>query len=347
MIGQIIEKLLIIFILSTTIKGLNESGFINLLIYPVNKFKNMRNICLFWFIIGALVSSVFTDLTTALILLPIQTIYMRNVGINKNKELLLIATCFGICAGGDLTMYGGGDNLVAIGLYKEFYNVTFTHMMWNKYMIPMTLITLIGVFAILQLFIKEETPAQITRYSKIDVQLIPTILLMSVIVLVFKNSLIFAAIILIAAFFIMGKIKELVHNIPYKPMAVWTLAFLFGKIIGTAILNTVDIEAVMSLGESNVFAVMCILTSIITIFCTNTATASCVIGLYMSLFSANPLMFCILLKCINVGYVTIYHNTCLAVGNGYGISQKKLFQVGLPVLFMQLAVILAWYMTFI
>lgn len=339
MIYQIIEKVFIIYILALIIKGLNMTGFIDWIIRPVNRIKNIKHIFLFWFLIGAAVSSVFTDLTTALILLPIQILYMEKANIAKNKELLLITLCFGIMAGGDLTMFGGGDNLVAVGLYKEFYNSDFTHLMWAKYMLPVTLLSMTVTFAAIYPFIKNESPIHIGEETYYKIKKIPTLILLVCIVCVFLKHYIFAYLLTVLAYIGLKQPKEIFLNIPYKPMAVWTIAFLFGKFIGSMILNHVDISVLNGINSNYLFAVLCGITIFTTIFCTNTATASAVMGIYMSLFPANPLMFVILLKCINVGYLTIYHNTCLAVGNGYGITQKSLLKVGFAVTILQIMVI--------
>ena len=37
--------------------------------------------------------------------------------------------------------------------------------------------------------------------------------------------------IVLIAYFLINQLKEMLKNIPIKPMLVWTLAFLFGKII--------------------------------------------------------------------------------------------------------------------
>lgn len=342
MIYQIIEKVFIIYILALTIKGLNITGFIDFIIRPVNKIKNIRYIFLFWFLIGAVVSSVFTDLTTALILLPIQILYMEKANITKNKELLLITLCFGIMAGGDLTMYGGGDNLVAVGLYKEFYNSNFTHLMWVKYMVPITLISMGVTFAAIYPFIKNENITYLKEETHIKINRFPTFILFCGIISIFLKYYIPALLLIFVAYLYMKQPKEMFKNIPYKPMAIWTFAFLFGKFVGNMILNFVDISVLNEINSNYIFAALCGITIFTTIFCTNTATASAVMGIYMSLFPANPLMFVILLKCINVGYLTIYHNTCLAVGNGYGITQKSLLKVGFAVTILQIMVIWAY-----
>ena len=329
MILQIFNKLLVIFLLSRAIKGLDEAGFIDFLIQPVNKIKNVKLATLFWFIIGGLISAFFLDLTTALILLPFQVLYLQKAGIEKNKEIMLIALCFGICAGGDLTMYGGGDNLVAVGMYEGF-----THAMWMRYMLPMTLITMIGIAAILMLFIQDEEIREV-EIQKRKVNWVAVLCLLVTIVLVFKGFLAGAAIITFLAFILLAKPSLLIEDIPYRLMAIWTIAFLFGKLSGYLVLNSLTIQT----NENVAFLILCGITSMATIFCTNTATAACVMGIYFALFPLSPITFCLLLKCINVGYLTIFHNTCLAAGSGYGISQKKLFKIGLPVTIYQLLII--------
>lgn len=342
MIYQIIEKVFIIYILALIIKGLNMTGFIDWIIRPVNRIKNIKHIFLFWFLIGAVVSSVFTDLTTALILLPIQILYMEKANIAKNKELLLITLCFGIMAGGDLTMFGGGDNLVAVGLYKEFYDSDFTNLMWVKYMLPVTLLSMTVTFAAIYPFIKNEHTTYVKEETRSKIKKYPTFILLYSIVCVFLKYYIPAYLLVFVAYLDMKKPKEMFENIPYKPMAIWTFAFLFGKFVGSMILNHVDISVLNEINSNYIFAVLCGITILTTIFCTNTATASAVMGIYMSLFPASPLMFVILLKCINVGYLTIYHNTCLVVGNGYGITQKSLLKVGFAVTILQIMVIAAY-----
>jgi len=339
-ITQIMDKLLIIFTLSLIINGLNESGFLHNLIRPLNKLANIRSICIFWFIISGLVSSVFTDLITACLILPIAIIYIKEAGIKINKEILLICICFGICAGGDITMYGGGDNIVAIGLWESMYNTEFTHMTWFRYMLIPTLITMGLMVLILLFFIKDEEINKL-KLPKIKINKLPTLCLLAGIYSIFAGDHpIYALTATVAAFLIMNKLDVLFKNIPYKAMTIWTIAFLFGKVIGTFITSTVSDTFTMT---NELFMIICIVTALMTILCTNTSVASCILGVYLSIAPMDPLAFCILIKCINVGYITIYHNTCLAVGSGYGISQKSLIKIGLPVTIMQLLVIIIWY----
>lgn len=227
-------------------------------------------------------------------------------------------------------MYGGGDNLVAVGMYEGF-----NHAMWNQYMLPMTLITLIGMAIILLFFVKDEKIQKIELRNK-TVNWVAVFALLAALVLVFKSFLSAAAVLIVLAYFFMAKPQLLFKNIPYKLMGIWTLAFLFGKLSGLLMINIADNFTNIS------FILLCLITIGFTIFCTNTATAACVMGVYFLLFPLSPITFCLLLKYINVGYLTIYHNTCLAAGSGYGISQKQLFKVGLSITLFQLLVIFSF-----
>lgn len=336
---QVFDKLQIILLLSLILYGLDRSGFINLIIRPISYIKFLKLVLVFWFLIGSIVSSVFTDLTAAAILLPLLLSYLSSCHIYKNKELLITSLVFGICAGGDITMYGGGDNLVAIGLFKTQFGIPFTNLMWTKYLLPPTLIIMIIIIIILCRFIVPED-IDYTYERKRTTDIFNSILLLIGIVFIFAENELVSWILLFVVAWNLKAVKDMVKNAPYKAMAIWTICFFAGKIIG-------DIFKLLPLDMISNYAgaeyVIAGIAAFMTIFCTNTMTASALIGITYSIFGANLPVITLVLKSINVGYLTVYHNTCLSLANGYGLSQKTLFKYGTIVLIPQLLVNVIWY----
>lgn len=336
---QILDKLQIILLLSLILYGLDCSGFINLIIRPISYIKSMKSILIFWFLVGSIVSSVFTDLTAAAILLPLLLSYLSSCHIYKNKELLITSLVFGICAGGDITMYGGGDNLVATGLFKTQFGIPFTNLMWTEYLLPPTLIIMVIIMIILCHFIIPED-IEYKYEKKSSIGILESCLLLAGIVFIFAEKEWISWILLIIAARKLKAIRGMFKNAPYKAMTIWTICFFVGKIIGD-IFKLFPLDIISN--YTNVEYVIAGIAAFMTIFCTNTMTASALIGITYSIFGANLPIITLVLKSINVGYLTVYHNTCLSLANGYGLSQKNLFKYGMTVLIPQLLVNVIWY----
>lgn len=336
---QIFDKLQLILLLSLTLYGLEKSGFINLITRPISYIKSMKLVLIFWFLVGSIVSSVFTDLTAAAILLPLLLSYLTACKIYQNKELLITALVFGICAGGDITMYGGGDNLVAAGLFKTQFGMPFTNLMWTEYILPPTLIIMAIIAIILCCFIvPEKVDFNYNEVSHVDI--FSSVVLLLEIGLVFANYGYVSWLLLLIVGIKLKAVKGMIANAPYKAMTIWTVCFLAGKIIGD-IFKLLPLELISNC--TGVEYIIAGVAAFMTIFCTNTMTASALIGITYSMFGPNLPVIALVMKSINVGYLTVYHNTCLSLANGYGLTQKKLFKYGMIVLIPQLLVNVIWY----
>lgn len=344
MLYQILDKLEIILLLSLILRCLEVSGFITYITKFISNIKSVKSVILFWFLIGALVSSVFTDLTTAAILLPLLISYINTCGITKNKELLIASLVFGICSGGDITMYGGGDNLVAISLFESEFGYQFTNLMWFKYFLPPTLIIMVIIVVIL---FKFSTPEHIEYQDNniYHIDILTSIILLIGIVSVFFNIMLLTWVCLLFALLKLKIGKEILLKVPYKAMFIWTVCFIIGKFIG-GIFEYLPYSEII---ENHRYAefIIAMIASFMTIFCTNTMTASALIGITYSLFGANLPIIMLIIKSINVGYLTVYHNTCLSLANGYGLSQKTLFKLGIWILIPQILVNVIWYLILI
>ena len=90
-------------------------------------------------------------------------------------------------------------------------------------------------------------------------------------------------------------------------------------------------------------AIMVLILAFVTNLSTNTAAAAALIPVTLALFPGNTLVFVMVCKAINLSYITVYGNSCLAVASGYGLKQRDLAKYGLPVVILAIIGYLAYY----
>lgn len=350
MIEQIVSKVVLILLFSMIIKGLELSGFLEVLLRPLGCLKKTSTCVIYWFFIGFLVSGFFNDMTTAAILFPMLIYFIERNNIVENRTPLLVATVFGIVTGGDLTLFGGNDNILALGYLEQSLGTTLAPIEWTKMMIVPTLITATIVLVVLWFFankneVKNDTgevvvSTALPTSTKI-INVITTIMLLGAIYCGFQK-MILVAYILLAISLVMLKINvDFFKKLPYKALVIWTCCYIIGTFLQKFILGFN-----FSFGGAPTFITMAIIVVIlafVTNLSTNTATAAALIPVILALFPANTLVFVMVCKAINLSYITAYGNSCLAVANGYGLKQKELAKYGFPVVILASIGYLVYY----
>jgi len=88
---------------------------------------------------AALLSSIISNTTTALLLMPVASF------LTKNKKLtirLLLAVAFGASIGGIITPIGTPPNLILMGLLDEYHLPSIPFMQWVEFMLPLAVVML-------------------------------------------------------------------------------------------------------------------------------------------------------------------------------------------------------------
>ena len=349
MIEQIVSKVVLILLFSMIIKGLELSGFLEVLLRPLGRLKKTSTCVIYWFFIGFIISGFFNDMTTAAILFPMLIYFIESNNIVENRVPLLVATVFGIVTGGDLTLFGGNDNILALGYLEQNLNTTLAPIEWTKMMIIPTLITATIVIGVLWFFANKSEEKMITGNVIVKeisltnkvINIISTVLLLVSIVYCFQK-MILAGYILLAISLVLLKVDlEFFKKLPYKALGIWTCCYVIGTFIQKFILSFN-----FSFGGEITFitiALLILIPAFVTNLSTNTATAAAFIPVILSLFPGNILVFTIICKAINLSYITVYGNSCLAVANGYGLKQKELVKYGAPVVVLAIVGYLIYF----
>lgn len=342
-ISQIIDKVSIILILSLILQGFKYNGILNYCLKPLDKIKNIKLISIFWFLFGAIISSFSTDLNAAVILCPLIIFYCDQHNIIKNKELLLLSGIFGIAAGGDLTKYGGGDNILLAGLFESHFNQPLYNTIWFKYITPPTIIIMLFSIFIILYFIKDEN-ININYYKNNSYlfNFTSSLFLFISLISIFNNYNLLSFIFLTIGLLKIKTEENIFNDIPIKPIIIWICAFLIGKIIGIFINNNIDFSS-LPFDKNYLLIIFVMIGFSLTAISTQTFMTSCLMELIFSIFGQNYAILMLMIKSINSSYFTILSNSCLAVGQSYGINQKTLFKIGSILLIPQIIVPIIWY----
>lgn len=349
MIEQILSKVVLILLFSMIIKGLELSGFLEVLLRPLGRLKKTSTCVIYWFFIGFIISGFFNDMTTAAILFPMLIYFIESNNIVENRVPLLVATVFGIVTGGDLTLFGGNDNILALGYLEQSLNTTLAPIEWTKMMIIPTLITATIVIGVLWFFANKSEEKMITDNIIVKeisltnkvINIISTVLLLTSIVCGFQKMILVGYILLAISLVLLKVDLEFFKKLPYKALGIWTCCYVIGTFIQKFILSFN-----FSFGGKITFitiALLILIPAFVTNLSTNTATAAAFIPVILSLFPGNTLVFTIICKAINLSYITVYGNSCLAVANGYGLKQKELVKYGAPVVVLAIVGYLIYF----
>lgn len=333
LIFSIVDKLALICAFSILAQILEASGLFAKLATTSRLFTTPQWQSAFWFIIAFCLSGVFNDMTIAALLMPIVLANAQVIHFPR-PDLLLLATAFGISTGGDLTVFGGNDNLIALGLLQDT-PYAFSKLAWSRLFGPCTL--LIGLCALLVCIFSvrnvswKPTKVQMTT-GKVKWPLVISVACM--IVLAFMSCSYFVLFLAIIGAAVAGCIRQIPAKLPYKAMLIWTTAFIAGKLIAQYIAPQLNIPTNIYL----LIAVLLVATNIIT----NTALMSAALPFVLAI--GLPAAHCYAaIKAINTAYLTIYGNSCLAVAVGYSLKQHDLLKYGTPiVLFTYIAIILCF-----
>lgn len=191
------------------------------------------------------------------------------------------------------------------------------------------------------LLIKFQSKIRVISTSTKIIHIITTIMLLAAVYCGFQK-MILVAYILLAISLIMLRIKvDFFKKLPYKALLIWACCYIIDTFIQKFILsfNFNFKEEITFL----TIALLIIIPAFVTNLSTNTATATAFIPIILSLFPGNTLVFTIVCKAINLSYITVYGNSCLAVASGYGLKQRELAKFGVPVVVLAIVGYLIYF----
>lgn len=309
---------------------LNHSGILDVIGAKSSSVSTPKKFIITWYLVAFILSGFFNDMTIAALIIPIAVEYARKVNFDK-ISILLTTIVFGISSGGDLTVFGGNDNLSALGMLKGT-QYEFTKAQWTPiFIIPTILIGVVALIACIRMCKDMEWERTEFIAEDIKVNYLELFITIALIILAFH---IHANILVILAFLACLGFKHFDYKrIPYRALCIWIIAFLIGKLIGAYV------PALQFNHPWALFGALIICTNIFT----NTALMS---GFLPVLIAANVPTFMMYgaIKSINIAYMSIYGNSCFAVASGYGIEQKDLFKRGLPVAIASYIIILVYFL---
>lgn len=332
LISNVVDKLMLITAFSLIAQCFNKAGLFSWIASKSKIATTPVHLITFWFTVAFLLSGVFNDMTIAALLIPLVVACAEQAEFPR-PDVLVMSTAFGISTGGDLTVFGGNDNLLALGMLQGTpYGLD--KVAWSAVFAPCTV--LIGLFTLcvcLWAVRQLNWERQVQQCSvKLNMPMVFSLAVTIVTAFFIESWLLLTVAIVEAVLCRPG--KELLRKLPYKAMGVWTAAYIVGQFLAKFVAPELTIP-------NNTYLLVLLLI-VATNLLTNTALMSAALPFIIA--SGLPASVCYAaIKAVNVAYITIYGNSCLAVAGGYGLKQKDLLKYGLPILaFSFIAIILCF-----
>ena len=321
LISNIVDKLMLIIAFSIIAQCFNKARLFSWIANKSRIAATPVHLVIFWFTVAFLLSGIFNDMTIAALLVPLVVSHASQVDFPR-PDLLVMSVAFGISTGGDLTVFGGNDNLIALGMLQgTSYELSKTA--WSTVFAPCTV--LIGLFTLCVCLwaVRQLNWEQQMQPHSVNMNMLLVVVLAATIVAAFfiESWLLLIVTIIEALLCRLG--KELLRKLPYKAMGVWTIAYIVGQFLAKFVAPELTIP-------DNAYLLVLLLI-VATNLLTNTALMSAAIPFVIASGLPAPVCYAAI-KAVNAAYVTIYGNSCLAVAGGYGLKQRDLFKYGLPIL---------------
>jgi sodium-dependent dicarboxylate transporter 2/3/5 len=136
-------------------------------------------------ITSALLSSVISNTTTALLLIPIAMFISDNIEIKKR---LILAVAYGASIGGIITPIGTPPNLIYLGFMDDNHLQTISFVKWMALTIPLAVVMLVFISFILSFGIKDKLEVSFEKTKMNFEQKRLTYILIGLVVLLLVNS---------------------------------------------------------------------------------------------------------------------------------------------------------------
>jgi sodium-dependent dicarboxylate transporter 2/3/5 len=136
-------------------------------------------------ITSALLSSVISNTTTALLLIPIAMFISDNIEIKKR---LVLAVAYGASIGGIITPIGTPPNLIYLGFMDDNHLQTISFVKWMALTIPLAVVMLVFISFILSFGIKDKLEVSFEKTKMNFEQKRLTYILIGLVVLLLVNS---------------------------------------------------------------------------------------------------------------------------------------------------------------
>ena len=122
--------------------------------------KSARGIIYALAVTSALLSSILSNTTITLMLMPIALFLSENI---KLKVRFLLATAYGASVGGILTPIGTAPNLILLGFLEEHHLPTLAFGEWMMYMLPVVGMMLLIIPYVLSLGVSSESVEDVSH----------------------------------------------------------------------------------------------------------------------------------------------------------------------------------------
>ncbi len=341
MLPKLIINIALMFSLMLVILSANKIGLLQLATHPFDRIRNSKLVLLAWFGFASVMTGITTDMTIATILIPMALIYAEERGIDKMSMILTVA--FGISAGSDFTFLGGGDNIISRSLLESILKVDVTIGLWFKlFLLP----TLMGIIATGFILYKTYDSGIARRLPKKDININPLFCLQSLLIIIavtlvfLKGTEYYIICIAIALIFICLLGKEEFIKLPFKAIYIWSSAFILGNYINTWAKGNILIDLAREYSFLETLFITSVLAGLTNIL-TNTAITT--IALPFTISTENLWLFTLAVKAIDLSFMTIFANSCLAIASSYGLPQKTLFKIGGKVVVSQVIVLTIYF----
>jgi len=147
--------------------------------------NSLRGVIFSLLITSALLSSVISNTTTALLLIPIAMFITENIEIKKR---LILAVAYGASIGGIITPIGTPPNLIYLGFVEDLGLDSISFVKWMALTIPLAMIMLFIIGVVLSYGIKERLKLNIETQTLDNKQKRLSFILIALIVLLLVNS---------------------------------------------------------------------------------------------------------------------------------------------------------------
>jgi hypothetical protein len=342
---KIATNIILMFSLTVIILSVNKVGLLEYLYKPLNRLTDSRIIMFAWFFISTFLSAFTLDLTLAFVLLPIAVMYAEFRDLSKVE--ILLATTWGNIVGSEWTYFGGGDTIIGWSLLEKYLNKPLDMQTWASLFWAPTFLGLLATAVCLFFFLKSEPVESKTMRlpaltPAMGVCTLASVLGVVGLLLSYPWYITFISAIVCGIFARLSKSEY--KRMPFRGLYVWTICILLGSALSSVIKANFTFTV-----PSYIYSLLGIITVLFLVILihlgvTSSGATTILLPLVMaSQFVDTIWLYILITKAISISYLTIFSNSCIAVGSSYGLTQKYIFKKGILVTIIQVIIFALYF----
>lgn len=338
MIEKLATKLILIFAIILVMVAADKFGLVSYLTRPFDRIKKHQAMLTAWFIFSTLLSGFFPNLICINVLAPVAAVYCQRRKINASAMMLALG--FGVGVGNDITPLGGAGNLMAWGLVQKAAGYDPGFGLWFKAMGPTTLLTIAVTFFWLWFLVFRKLDPVLENnlpQEKASIEagfIIKTALVVGAVYSGLATNIPFYIPAIIAALLFVWcglKVDDL-KRLPLNVIYLYALAGVIGDVAGKAVIKYPVLKEMLlrDFSLADTFLISAGL-ALLTNFISDGAITFALTPIILAANNGNLWLFTVVMKAIDTNFMTVVSDNSISISCGYGLTQKELFRVGMPI----------------